>query len=117
MSAAGKFVAFTSGTRTIDGATGKNNKMERGSSVSANPIWEPATPNSPKQRFAQPKVNNQTGGYGQTSARSTPKNQHGITGKDGHGISIHLVVGGTSPAQVIVVHGRQVVVNERKGMH
>ena len=81
MSTAGKFVAFTSGTRTIDGATGKNNKMERGSSVSANPIWEPATPNSPKQRFAQPKVNNQTGGYGQTSARSTPKNQHGITGK------------------------------------
>jgi len=81
MSAAGKFVAFTSGTRTIDGATGKNNKMERGSSVSANPIWEPAAPNSPKQRFSSPKVNNQTSGYGDVSVRSTPKNQHGLTGQ------------------------------------
>jgi len=81
MSAAGKFVSHTNGTRTIDGATGKNNKMERGSSVSANPIWEPATPNSPKQRFSNPKYANQTGGYGQVSARSTPKNQHGTTGQ------------------------------------
>ena len=81
MSAAGKFVAFTSGTRTIDGATGKNNKMERGSSVSANPIWEPAAPNSPRQRFSRPKVNNQTGGYGEVTVRETPFNQHGIVGK------------------------------------
>jgi len=81
MSTAGKFVAFTSGTRTIDGATGKNNKMERGGSVVSNPIWEPAAPQSPKQRFSSPKVNNQTGAYGEISVRSTPKNQHGLTGQ------------------------------------
>ena len=81
MSAAGKFVSHTNGTRTIDGATGKNNKMERGSSVSANPIWEPAAPNSPKQRFGNPEYAHMTGGYGETSVRSTPFNQHGVTGK------------------------------------
>ena len=42
MSAAGKFVSHTNGTRTVDGASGTNNKMERGGSVVANPIWEPA---------------------------------------------------------------------------
>ena len=81
MSAAGNFVAFTNGTRTIDGATGKNNKMERGGSVVSNPIWEPAAPQSPKQRFSSPKENNQTGAYGEISVRSTPKNQHGLTGQ------------------------------------
>ena len=75
------FVSHTNGTETIDGPTGKNNKMKRGSSVSANPIWEPGSPNSPKQRFSSPKLNNQTGGYGQVSVRSTPFNQHGKTGK------------------------------------
>jgi len=58
------FVSFTSGTETVDGAKGKNNKMERGSSVSANPIWEPGGPSSPKQRLSDPKYANQTGGYG-----------------------------------------------------
>jgi hypothetical protein len=81
MSAAGKFVSFTSGTRTVDGASGQNNKMERGDSVVANPIWEPAQPNSPRQRFSRPKVNNQTGGYGEVTVRETPFNQHGPTGK------------------------------------
>ena len=81
MSAAGKFVSHTNGTRTIDGATGKNNKMERGSSVSANPIWEPAAPNSPKQRFGDPKYAQFTGDYGENSPRQTPFNQHGIVGK------------------------------------
>ena len=81
MSTAGKFVAFTSGTRTIDGATGKNNKMERGGSVVSNPIWEPAAPQSPKQRLTDPKYANLTGGYGEISIRETPFNQHGVTGK------------------------------------
>mgnify|MGYP000914890221 CR=1 FL=1 len=76
-----KFVSFTSGTTTVDGPKGQNNKMERGGSVSANPIWEPGGPSSPKQRFDSPKVNNQTGGYGEISVRDTPFNQHGETGK------------------------------------
>jgi len=49
------FVSHTSGTETIDGPKGQNNKMKRGGSVSANPIWEPATPSSPKQRFVHPR--------------------------------------------------------------
>ena len=53
MSAAGNFVSHTNGTRTIDGATGKNNRMERGGSVVSNPIWEPAAPNSPKHRHSR----------------------------------------------------------------
>ena len=75
------FVSHTNGTQTIDGRTGQNDKMERGDSVVANPIWEPAAPNSPKQRFSNPKYANQTGGYGEISVRETPLNQHGITGK------------------------------------
>jgi len=75
------FVAFTSGTETVDGAEGQNNKMKRGGSVVANPIWEPAAPNSPKQRRSNPKYANQTGGYGEISPRRTPFNQHGETGK------------------------------------
>ena len=43
-----KFVSHTSGTETVDGAKGKNGKMERGSSVSANPIWTPGGPQSPR---------------------------------------------------------------------
>jgi len=76
-----RFVAFTNGTETVDGRKGQNNKMERGGSVVANPIWEPAAPQSPKQRFDSPKVNNQTGGFGQVTVRDTPFNQHGETGK------------------------------------
>ena len=75
------FVAFTSGTETIDGPKGQNDKMERGGSVVSNPIWEPAAPQSPKQRFSSPKVNNTTSGYGDVSVLSTPKNQHGLTGQ------------------------------------
>jgi len=75
------FVSHTNGTQTIDGRSGQNDRMERGDSVVANPIWEPAAPNSPKQRFSNPKYANQTGGYGEISVRETPLNQHGITGK------------------------------------
>ena len=54
-----RFVVFTNGTETVDGPKGQNNKMERGGSVVATPIWEPAAPQSPKQRFDSPKVNHQ----------------------------------------------------------
>lgn len=76
-----RFVAFTSGTETVDGSTGKNNRMERGGSVVANPIWEPAAPNSPKQRFESAEYASQTGGYGEINVRDTPFNQHGPMGK------------------------------------
>ena len=46
-----KFVSHTNGTETVYGAKGKNAKMERGGSVSANPIWTPGGPQSPKQRM------------------------------------------------------------------
>jgi len=75
------FVSHTNGTETVDGRTGQNNRMERGSSVSANPIWRPGGPQSPKQRRTNPKYANQTGGFGEITDRETPKNQHGITGK------------------------------------
>ena len=78
---ASKFVSHTSASETVDGKSGKNNKMERGSSVVANPIWEPHGPNSPKQRFESPKYASQTSDEGAISVRETPKNQHGITGK------------------------------------
>ena len=76
-----KFVSHTNGTETVDGAKGKNAKMERGGSVSANPIWTPGGPQSPKQRMDAGKYANQTGGHGQAGVRETPKNQHGTTGK------------------------------------
>ena len=75
------FVSHTNGTVTIDGSSGQNNKMERGGSVVSNPIWEPAAPNSPKQRFDSPKYASQTGGYGEIGVRETPLNQHGPTGQ------------------------------------
>lgn len=79
-----KFVSHTNGTETVDGAKGKNAKMERGGSVSANPIWTPGGPQSPKQRMDAGKYANQTGGNGQASQRETPKNQHGISGSVEH---------------------------------
>ena len=75
------FVSHTNGPQTVDGRSGQNDKMARGGSVVSNPIWEPAAPNSPKQRLTSPEYANQTGGYGEISVRETPLNQHGITGK------------------------------------
>ncbi len=41
-------VAHTSATRSVDGANqGKNDVMERGGSVSANPIWSPGGSTEP----------------------------------------------------------------------
>ena len=78
---ASKFVSHTSASETVDGKSGKNNKLERGSSVVSNPIWEPGGPNSPKQRFESPKYASQTSDEGAIGVRETPKNQHGTTGK------------------------------------
>ena len=75
------FVSHTSASETVDGAKGQNNKMERGGSVVANPIWEPAQPQSPRQRMDSPKYANMTGGYGEQTVRETPFNQHGKTGQ------------------------------------
>ena len=74
------FVSHTSASETVDGAKGQNNKMERGGSVVTNPVWEPAQPQSPRQRFSDPKYANMTGDYGEQTVRNTPFNQHGITG-------------------------------------
>ena len=73
-------VAHTSASTTVDGSTGKNNRMQRGTSVVTNPIGSAGVPNSSRQRFDDPKYANQTGGYGEISVRETPMNQHGITG-------------------------------------
>ena len=75
-----KFVSHTSASETVDGKSGKNNRMERGASVCANPIWEPHGPQSPTQRFEGGKVNNQSSDKGRVGVRQTPENQHGITG-------------------------------------
>jgi len=77
----GRNIAQTPGV-TVDGTKGANNKMERGGSVSANPIWTPGGPQSPKQRLTAGKYANQNGDLGKTvSVRATPKNQHGTSGK------------------------------------
>jgi len=75
------FVSHTNGTQTVDGRTGQNNRMERGDSVVANPIWKPAAPNASTQRIASASYANQDGGYGEITVRETPFNQHGTTGK------------------------------------
>ena len=67
-----KFVSHTSASETVDGSKGQNNRMERGSSVVSNPIWEPGGPNSPEQRFESPEYANQTSDEGAISVRQTP---------------------------------------------
>ena len=42
--------------------------------------------------------------------------QQAVTGQDRGGLSVDHVVGGTAPAQLVVVHGGQIVVNERIGV-
>ena len=64
-----KFVSHTSASETVDGSKGQNNRMERGSSVVSNPIWEPGGPNSPEQRFESPEYANQTSDEGAISVR------------------------------------------------
>ena len=76
------FVSHTSGTQTVDGATGKNNVLSRGQSTVSNPIGDAAgSAQAGKVRLDGGKYAGATGPYGEgTSARETPKNQHGITG-------------------------------------
>ncbi len=83
---AGKFVSHTSASQTVDGATGKNNKMERGGSVVDNPIWSPGGSQSPKQRSGSPLTGSDGGGDkgSAVKSRTTPENQHGTTGQVEH---------------------------------
>ena len=92
-----KFVSHTSASETIDGSKGQNNRMERGSSVVANPIWEPGGPNSPRQRFETPKYASQTSDEGAISVRETPENQHGMAGTISQ-ITLVLTLVNGSPA-------------------
>ena len=39
--------------------------------------------------------------------------QQGIPGEDRHGLAVHLVVGGSAATQVIVIHGGEVVMDQR----
>lgn len=81
----GRFVSHTSASQTVDGAKGQNNKMERGTSVSANPIWEPGGPSAPKMRKSGGTGSDGGGHYGAgVSQRQTPMNQHGPTGQVEH---------------------------------
>ena len=50
-------------------------------SSEANPIWEPGGSQDFAQRFEDTEYAHMTGGYGETSVRETPINQHGVTGK------------------------------------
>lgn len=74
-----RFVSHTNGTKDIGGG---NNTMERGKSVTANPIGSAAgSPQEGKLRSDAGKYAGATGPYGQgISDRDTPKNQHGTTG-------------------------------------
>ena len=42
--------------------------------------------------------------------------EEGVAGQDGHGLSEDLVARRSTPAEVVVVHGREVVVDEGVGM-
>ena len=42
--------------------------------------------------------------------------EQGIAGENGHGIAVHLVIGGATTPQIVVVHGRQIVVDQRHGV-
>ena len=41
---------------------------------------------------------------------------HGVAGKDGRGFTVDLVVRGPAPAQIVVVHAGQIVVDQRLGV-
>ena len=43
--------------------------------------------------------------------------QQSIPGQNGHRFAIDLVIGRFPPAEIIVVHGRQIIVDERIGMN
>ena len=41
----------------------------------------------------------------------------GVAGEDGRGLVKSFVIGGTAAAQIVIVHGRKVIVDEGIGMH
>ena len=42
--------------------------------------------------------------------------EQGIAGQDGVGLAVHLVIGGSAAAQVVVVHGGEIVMDQRHGV-
>jgi len=76
-----KFVSHTSASQTVDGASGKNNKMKRGTSVVANEV----APGGSQKATERTSGSTGSDGGGTKGAgvnvRVTPGNQHGITGK------------------------------------
>jgi hypothetical protein len=74
------FVSHTSGTQTVDGPKGVNNRLDRGGSVAANRVTETGSQKA-TVRASDPKSANQTGDRGEIGVRSTPENQHGLSGK------------------------------------
>jgi len=77
---AANFVSHTSGTQTVDGSKGRNNKLDRGGSVVANRVTETGSQKA-TIRSGSPKYANQTGEYGEITTKDTPENQHGLSGK------------------------------------
>ena len=62
------FVSHTNGTETIDGATGQNNRLERGASVVKNPIWKPGS----GKRAAPGKTGRRESSSGRLRCLTTP---------------------------------------------
>lgn len=76
-----KFVSHTSASQTVDGASGKNNKMKRGTSVVANEVG-PGGSQKANLRSSGSTGSDGGGDHGSgVSVRETPMNQHGTTGK------------------------------------
>ena len=83
--------------------------------------WPPTMPNTPdavaislmmaSSRFAGTAFSRR--GIGQHLEGHVQKP---VAGKDRDGLSVHLVAGGPAPAKIVVVHGRQIVMDERVGM-
>jgi len=77
-----KFVSHTSGTQTVDGSKGRNNKLDRGGSVAANRVTETGS-QKPTVRIGGDTTGSDGGGDkgAAVKVRSTPENQHGLSGK------------------------------------
>jgi hypothetical protein len=59
-------------------------------------------------------------GHGSRARLGQPlerQSQQGVPGEDGDGLSEHLVIGGLSAPEVVIIHGRQIVVDERVAVH
>jgi len=75
-----KFVAHTSASMTVDGKSGKNNRLERGTSVVDNHV-APGGSQKASLRAEGPTGSDGGGDKGRgVVIRETPMNQHGTTG-------------------------------------